>query len=538
MTSRFAAFRVSLVAGVFCLPLLAGAAQAGSSLSIFRDLERFEDRSYSDPEKPHQKGSWCTGDFKAKKRYLLNYKTADGNIYKCSQEIYVNPKCDEEVCNGSTYAKGFLTVKQAINEAKFLNNVGGIRVILVAPGTYTRASEKPEDSTSVVNLSGLRNYALVGGVTGDVTKIDDNWGKGEFPKATVFDGKKSSKNVIFVNNSIDPRAVNGELRNFAVKGGAGGETGGGILFKFNPSVKDENFALRNIHVITNSATKRGGGISVINGSLTILEGSRIENNSSENAGGLSAKNSKIKIDDTTIWKNRAKNGGGLYFDQDKPENRGANFKISNSQITENVAELSERSDKPNKGGFGGGVFSNGVLGTFSDCSIEENNASNSGGGIYVKNADLELERSCLQANSAKKEGSALSLDCSELNTKCKLKASKVEIRGNFGSAIYGAVSLKNANFDARGGLTFEGNKTNGAGGALVLDHSYMEVGNEKVIFANNSAKIKGGAIHEWFSEIDDLGSSIVYRDNRGASEADKNIYSFNGDYGFFEGFES
>lgn len=537
MTSRFARFRVSLVAGVFCLPLLAGAAQAGSSLSLIRNTEESEYRLYVEPEKQKPKGGWCKGDFQPKDLFLLKYKTADGNTYNYPQAFYVNPKCTD-TCDGSTYAKGFVRIKQAIEAAKFLNNCARIRVILIAAGTYTRDSEGIEKSTSVVNLSGLRNFALVGGVTGDVFEIDDNWGKDAAAKSTVFDGKESSKHVIFVNNSDVYDSVNGELRNIAVRGGAGGETGGGILFKFNPSVEDENFALRNINVIANSATKQGGGIRVINGSLSILEGSRIENNSAENGGGVSAKNSEIKIDYTTIWRNRAKNGGGLYFDQDKLENKGAKFKITHSKITKNVAESRGKFDKFKNGGFGGAVFSNGVFGTFSGCFIEENNAGNSGGGIYVKKADLELERSCLQANSAKKEGSALSLDCSELNTKCKLKASKVEIRENFGSYTYGAVSLKNAKFDARGGLTFEGNKTNGAGGALALDHSYMEVGNEEVLFVNNSAKIKGGAIHKFFSEIDDLGSSIVYRDNRGASEADKNIYSFNGDYGFFEGFES
>lgn len=157
--------------------------------------------------------------------------------------------------------------------------------------------------------------------------------------------------------------------------------GGGITCNSSAPTVDD-------FTITNNL---GSGISIYGNSMsgmipTFTNGKIINNNSTNNGGGLCMWDAGIYAENLEIISNSATNGGGIYCDM-------SSGVFTNVIISENVAE--------NGGGIQTGSF---TYITFDHVLVADNHANASGGGAYIYESDVEFINATITNNTAAEGG--------------------------------------------------------------------------------------------------------------------------------------
>ncbi len=186
--------------------------------------------------------------------------------------------------------------------------------------------------------------------------------------------------------------------------------GGGLTQSSSSSYWTETPEMRlsGAVVHSNLATGVGGGIYNLDGLVTLDGGTQITSNSARGlndisfvyGGGVANRgDGELRISDTLIEGNLAQNlsatrdarGGGVY-------SYGAILEISRSEIASNSAY----SSSPYTGGDGGGLAINGGIEPIllERVAVRNNLAADTGGGIFLSNAELEMRNSAIYDNTS------------------------------------------------------------------------------------------------------------------------------------------
>ena len=150
----------------------------------------------------------------------------------------------------------------------------------------------------------------------------------------------------------------------------------GAFFNVHP---DCSLTLKNITLdggwdnVNNKGIKSANSLIIVreDGALTLNDGATLQNNySSGNGGAVYIYGGTFTMNDgSSITGNSAANGGGVYILGDECD---AKFIMNGGSITGNTASI------------GGGIYDNsGFCKIFGESSIEQNIASDKGGGVYL-----------------------------------------------------------------------------------------------------------------------------------------------------------
>jgi predicted outer membrane repeat protein len=156
--------------------------------------------------------------------------------------------------------------------------------------------------------------------------------------------------------------------------------GGGIY------VSGGTVVLDNADVVANTATEDGGGIYIVNGTLRLSNSVFVGETSpccqsAVNGGGIYASGSQIYLSgsETTVMNNTATgNGGGLYLVN------GTILNVNGCRVGHTATTLGG-----NDAVLGAGMYVDGGQVTING-KINNNIATNSGGGIYATNSSLTM----------------------------------------------------------------------------------------------------------------------------------------------------
>lgn len=145
-----------------------------------------------------------------------------------------------------------------------------------------------------------------------------------------------------------------------------------------------------------SSNQGGGGILANGGSLTLEDVLITQNNTSgdfsSTGAGIATLNSivvlkKSKVSENNNFGNYSNDGGGLYI-------KGGTLTINQSEISKNTVKSEQAS------GQGGGLSLKGTITIINDSSIIDNkNEDGRGGGIYVFDGSLTINKSIVSGNS-------------------------------------------------------------------------------------------------------------------------------------------
>ncbi|MFK7956603.1 MAG: choice-of-anchor Q domain-containing protein [Lysobacterales bacterium] len=254
----------------------------------------------------------------------------------------------------------------------------------------------------------------------------------------------------------------------------------------------------------------GGGIwiqSSTNQSLVTLKRMTISQNRSLTQGGGIANEAQLEIDDFTIAENtvRAGGGGGIYNTGDLTLRQG--FIQSNNVPSHGGGVLSfkDGDNEPSlsidgvvvHGNFarrGGGVFNEGAMTIFSESTIANNSAENSGGGLHNLGSSLVgITNTDIINNALTDDPFPLTSQGAGIYTSGPMRISESDIRFN-----------KHRSFD----IGF-------AGGGLYIQNT--EVTLDRVSVASNQIP-NGAGIYSFASSVTIVDSSI--RDNRAIFSSD------------------
>ncbi|MCP4540906.1 MAG: choice-of-anchor D domain-containing protein [Chloroflexi bacterium] len=199
--------------------------------------------------------------------------------------------------------------------------------------------------------------------------------------------------------------------------------GGGIYSRWNDLYVDTS------HIVNNSTSQAGGGISILNSSNSILTGTHLVRNSSRsNAGGIYVfRSDVVLLTNTHIYRNSASSGsgGGAYVNWDSSV-----LHVSGGEIHDNLASYGGGgvyvsmgslvlmgthvyNNDSGSGYKGGGVNANDGSVTLVDARVYSNLASY-GGGMYVYDGSTTLSGTQVVSNSAFYDGGGVFVDNSNV----------------------------------------------------------------------------------------------------------------------------
>jgi len=177
----------------------------------------------------------------------------------------------------------------------------------------------------------------------------------------------------------------------------------------------------------------GGAVGFDKGAKVTFENCIFYDNYASVGGAIYGNNSDPIIADCTVTDNNALHGGGMLF-------VGGTTKIARSTFNLNLANES--------GGQGGAICCLGANAEITDCNIVNNEAAESGGGIYISSEDIDggstgdgalFIRNCLiTQNSAFRDGGGISTNWhSDPNiVNCTIKDNTVTSSGGWGGGLF------------------------------------------------------------------------------------------------------
>lgn len=224
---------------------------------------------------------------------------------------------------------------------------------------------------------------------------------------------KSIFTIQITNGNKEEKLV---IQNGTLKGGIKGNGGAiSILSARTSSYESLSIDLKNL-VLEENKGSNGGGLYLVSGN-TLIENCEFRNNEVSNSGGAihiatSSKESvQVKVKDSNITVNKANVGGGISMGAANYEYYGssATLTLVNTKIEENeaknnggaiylvgngsrfVMETGEIS-KNKTSGNGGGIYSTNWHGIKIEQGVLKENEASIGGAIYIKNVNLKKNK--------------------------------------------------------------------------------------------------------------------------------------------------
>ena len=263
----------------------------------------------------------------------------------------------------------------------------------------------------------------------------------QFNNVTVRNNyARTSGGGLYVENA------DGGLANLTIENNVTGESGGGMYV-----TTSDGHNLSNLTLTGNHATEEGGGLYLYSGSQSILR-------------------------DSSLTANTAQRGGGLYIGASVADLTGVTF-TSNEAIELGGGLLLEQGDYD-----------------LTDLTFNDNSAGTAGGGVYASRNLVSVDIALFSGNTAV-EGGGMYIDDEELDI-ASLTLSNAIFVGNQASQHGGGLYVKNATQGTLDGISFLVNQaTAGYGGGMVLYNS-EGYGISNTDFDSNTAISGGGMFVE------------------------------------------
>ena len=261
---------------------------------------------------------------------------------------------------------------------------------------------------------------------------------------------------ITVTMYILPIFISEDYSNIIENNRAGSDGGGIYISRANPSI-----VCSSIRIVNNYAKSHGGGIVIQNTNRfgTYIHMNILNNNCTSDGGGMyiGFGNDHIKIIHSIIEYNEAsQEGGGVFLFTNNGDS--GSFEIDYSQINHNIARN------------GGGIYAdqqNNV--TISGTEIIDNHVTWNGGGIYIgQENEVMLQGTTVVDNDAINYGGGV---YSEGATLTILEGTDVHINNSVASHGAGVFAYQ-TNINLGGTLIAAHNKAYEAGGGVLLLQSY------------------------------------------------------------------
>ena len=273
--------------------------------------------------------------------------------------------------------------------------------------------------------------------------------------------------------------------------------GAGVYLNDSPDTAEADCTGSHTHNITdtninrNTASILGGGMYVGLKSNVTLTGSTLDGNATtDKTGGqggaiVAYGAGDITLDSTTVMNNNAGVGGGLF---------SLGIAVSDTHITlRNNTKFTG-----NTAASGAGIYlmrssGNNILLELSDSAIDNNTASNLGGGIFAYNgAQINANKASFNGNKAA-NGAGMYLY--GLNNKVMAELTDSFIDNNIASDWGGGIFAYNGAEVKANNTSISNNKGGNAGGLLVWNNSSAELSNGSKVIGNTATKGNGGGVY-------------------------------------------
>ena len=326
---------------------------------------------------------------------LTNYEDSETETKNsnCSKVIYVNQQTGTEYGGGnSAHPLNSLTQAGKLISAKTANFTQDETWDIILQSDIIA----PEDFPATDNLFQLIKTSSSPLLTVNIKSADTN-------KKTIDINKFSSDNDGVYGRPILTRYISLNLTDLIIQGG-NIKNGQNAYYAFGGGISADNtdLSLTNCIVQSNKVLFKGGGI-FCNKTLTLTNTTVIDNISSY-GGGIYFAGPTLSISSSTIGKkdhpNKSTYGGGINCDNSSDS---VNFTIQNSSIsynttnnttchgggiflTKGLLNINSCTIDHNIGTNGGGLqIEKGICNIYGDTSINSNEVSNKGGGIFAGN---------------------------------------------------------------------------------------------------------------------------------------------------------
>lgn len=261
-----------------------------------------------------------------------------------------------------------------------------------------------------------------------------------------------------------------KIKNCTVSGNDGDD--GGAIF----NTENGSAVLKNVTMTNNTSVNHGGGAIVNNGALT-LQSCTVTGNTSKSNGGAIWTNvggSAVTITNTTITNNATSNddtrGGAIYIES-------GSVAVTGGKIADNTAK------------DGGAVYiAAGSEATFNNVTLSGNSATQRGGGAVVNYGTAGFAGCDLMNNTAKSHGGAIWTGGagSVTLTDCTVTDNTAELTG-------GGVCLYQGTLTASG-TTVSNNQSAGGAGMYIYEGGTAILGGDGNLFYWNESSANGGGI--------------------------------------------
>jgi CSLREA domain-containing protein len=271
----------------------------------------------------------------------------------------VDTTADDPTKTACTASPDDCSLRGAIIKA---NTTLGDDVITLPAGVYTLTVPGTDESASANGNLDINSNLTINGAGQASTIIDGN-------------GAVTGENVLRISGGWTVA-----LNDLTVQGGDWSSAGGILNFS--------NLTLTNVTVTGNQSTLQGGGMTTQNGTVDINSSTFSNNTAGQYGGGLSIVSGTVTITSSNFTGNVGTNAGGG-INQD-----GGSLTIDgNSQIAQNSADV------------GGGIDAGAIV-TIENSQVYMNQASSSGGGIYIgSSASVTLTDTTVSRNDGVGSGS-------------------------------------------------------------------------------------------------------------------------------------
>ena len=273
--------------------------------------------------------------------------------------------------------------------------------------------------------------------------------------------------------------------------------GAGVYLNDSPDVAEADCTGSHTHNITgtninhNTASILGGGMYVGLKSNVTLTGSTLDGNATtDKTGGqggaiVAYGAGDITLDSTTVMNNNAGVGGGLY---------SLGIAVSDTHITlRNNTKFTG-----NTAASGAGIYlvrssGNNILLELTDSAIDNNTASSGGGGIFAYDgAQINANKASFNGNKAA-NGAGMYLY--GLNNKVMAELTDSFIDNNIASDWGGGIFAYNGAEVKANNTSISNNKGGNAGGLLVWNNSSAELSNGSKVIGNTATNGNGGGVY-------------------------------------------
>ena len=272
--------------------------------------------------------------------------------------------------------------------------------------------------------------------------------------------------------------------------------GAGVYLNDSPDVAEADCTGSHTHNITdtkinrNTASSMGGGMYVGQSNVT-LTGSTLDGNvTTDKTGGqggaiVAYSAGDITLDSTTVTNNDAAAGGGIY---------SLGTAVSDTHITlRNNTKFTGNTAASGAGIYLAHSLGNNILLELSDSAIDNNTASSGGGGIFAYNGvQINANKASFNGNKA---ASGAGIYLYGQNNKVMAELTDSFIDNNIASDWGGGIFAYNGAEVKANNTSISNNKGGNAGGLLVWNNSSAELSNGSKVIGNTATNGNGGGVY-------------------------------------------